>query len=415
MSSSLPDPVQEMQQDIPSPAQTPHDLCSPVTSSFTEEAASLLTTNSLLARSLLGHSTSKQKESSNMRRKREFMPEEKKDDGYWDKRRKNNEAAKRSREKRRVNDMVLENRVVALLEENARLKAELLALKFRFGLIKDPSEPPVLLPTVSTTSPQAVRFLGPVQNGFHARTEGTFPVSPGESRDPPVPQQPYDRPLQPQEPAGFSEDSGFSTPGSSSMGSPVFFEDRVTDQEKFSSPQEDPCFEGHLCLGMDLDREAGSSLSGEGARCQRYESPDPVKSLPYKLRFKLSTEAGTESPREGMLPVENCHTRSPYASAGPPPSLQVEPGTGSRILSPTWRSAEEQRSLSQFRCTEDTLKLCNPVPSGGFSSNPTSGTAHQDTVYQSENMVLRNQLATLSAEVAQLKRLFSEQIVMKTN
>ncbi|XP_030051135.1 nuclear factor interleukin-3-regulated protein [Microcaecilia unicolor] len=397
MSISVPDPIQEMQQDIPPPAQTPHDLCPPAASSFTEEAVSLLTTNSLLARSLLGHSTAKHKDASNMRRKREFMPDEKKDDGYWDKRRKNNEAAKRSREKRRVNDLVLENRVIALLEENARLKAELLALKFRFGLIKDPSEPPVLLPAAATTSPQAVRFLGPVQNGFHARTEGTFPVSPGENRDTSVPQQPYGRPLQPQEPAGFSEDSGFSTPGSSSMGSPVFFEDRVTDQEKFSPPQEEPCFDGHLCLGMDLDRDAGGSLLGEGARCQRYESPDPVKSLPYKLRFKLSTEAGAESPREGVLPVDNCHAKGSYASVAAPLSQQVEQGTSNRMISPTWRSAEDQRSLSQF------------------PPNTTSVPAHQDTVYQSENMVLRNQLATLSAEVAQLKRLFSEQIVMKTN
>ena len=65
------------------------------------------------------------------RRKREFIPEEKKDTQYWERRRKNNEAAKRSREKRRVNDMVLENKLMALGQENAVLKAELLALKLR--------------------------------------------------------------------------------------------------------------------------------------------------------------------------------------------------------------------------------------------------------------------------------------------
>lgn len=41
----------------------------------------------------------------------------------------NNEAARRSREKRRINDRVVENKVLALLEDNACLKAELLALK----------------------------------------------------------------------------------------------------------------------------------------------------------------------------------------------------------------------------------------------------------------------------------------------
>uniref|UniRef100_W5MNL7 Nuclear factor, interleukin 3 regulated n=1 Tax=Lepisosteus oculatus TaxID=7918 RepID=W5MNL7_LEPOC len=72
---------------------------------------------------------------STCRRKREFIPDEKKDDQYWEKRRKNNEAAKRSREKRRLNDMVLENKLMALGEENATLKAELLSLKLKFGLV----------------------------------------------------------------------------------------------------------------------------------------------------------------------------------------------------------------------------------------------------------------------------------------
>ncbi|XP_054468233.1 nuclear factor interleukin-3-regulated protein [Anoplopoma fimbria] len=75
------------------------------------------------------------KAKTSCRRKREFIPEEKKDNLYWERRRKNNEAAKRSREKRRINDMVLENKLMALGEENASLKAELLSLKLKFGLV----------------------------------------------------------------------------------------------------------------------------------------------------------------------------------------------------------------------------------------------------------------------------------------
>ncbi|XP_068128278.1 uncharacterized protein [Hyperolius riggenbachi] len=69
------------------------------------------------------------------RRKREFISDEKKDASYWEKRRKNNEAAKRSREKRRFHDLVLEGRVAALDEENGRLRNELFQLKLRYGLI----------------------------------------------------------------------------------------------------------------------------------------------------------------------------------------------------------------------------------------------------------------------------------------
>lgn len=88
-------------------------------------------------RDLVGHKISSIpfKAKTTCRRKREFIPEEKKDNLYWERRRKNNEAAKRSREKRRINDMVLENKLMALGEENASLKAELLSLKLKFGLL----------------------------------------------------------------------------------------------------------------------------------------------------------------------------------------------------------------------------------------------------------------------------------------
>ncbi|XP_076150778.1 nuclear factor, interleukin 3 regulated, member 5 [Alosa pseudoharengus] len=86
-----------------------------------------------------GRRGAKPKPNMTCRRKREFISDEKKDASYWEKRRKNNEAAKRSREKRRLNDMVLENRVMALNEENVRLKTELLQLKLRFGLISTAS------------------------------------------------------------------------------------------------------------------------------------------------------------------------------------------------------------------------------------------------------------------------------------
>lgn len=86
---------------------------------------------------LIGHKISAVplKAKTTCRKKREFIPEEKKDTLYWERRRKNNEAAKRSREKRRINDIVLENKLMALGEENASLKAELLSLKLKFGLM----------------------------------------------------------------------------------------------------------------------------------------------------------------------------------------------------------------------------------------------------------------------------------------
>ena len=71
------------------------------------------------------------------RKQREFIPESKKDQTYWDRRRRNNEAAKRSREKRRINDMLLESRVHELNKENALLRAQLGAIFDRYGIRGD--------------------------------------------------------------------------------------------------------------------------------------------------------------------------------------------------------------------------------------------------------------------------------------
>jgi len=79
----------------------------------------------------------KRKELFNQRKQREFIPDNKKDDSYWDRRRRNNEAAKRSREKRRFNDMILETRVIELTKENHILKAQLIAIKDKFGINGD--------------------------------------------------------------------------------------------------------------------------------------------------------------------------------------------------------------------------------------------------------------------------------------
>lgn len=67
------------------------------------------------------------------RRLRTFIPEHRKDTEYWIKRRRNNEAAKRSREKRRFNDIVMSRRIVELTNENERLRMELETIQRAYG------------------------------------------------------------------------------------------------------------------------------------------------------------------------------------------------------------------------------------------------------------------------------------------
>ncbi|XP_029285866.1 uncharacterized protein LOC115007233 [Cottoperca gobio] len=114
-----------------------HELLFPVTRSF------------LLARRLLNlqayrcHVT---------RRKREMMPTDKKDSSYWDKRRKNNQAAKRSREKRRLSDMMQEGQLLALSEENAQLRAQVLSLQYHGSLSAEKSKAACATSTASVST-----------------------------------------------------------------------------------------------------------------------------------------------------------------------------------------------------------------------------------------------------------------------
>jgi len=68
------------------------------------------------------------------RKRRDFIPNDLKDEHYWERRRKNNLAAKRSREKRRLNDIVLETKVVELTNENETLKAKLQLMLSRLNM-----------------------------------------------------------------------------------------------------------------------------------------------------------------------------------------------------------------------------------------------------------------------------------------
>lgn len=64
------------------------------------------------------------------RRRRVMVPPEKKDAAYMSKRLKNNEAAKRSREKRKIKDLLLEGQLLALSDENANLRDQVLRMRY---------------------------------------------------------------------------------------------------------------------------------------------------------------------------------------------------------------------------------------------------------------------------------------------
>ncbi|KAF4107895.1 hypothetical protein G5714_010654 [Onychostoma macrolepis] len=74
------------------------------------------------------HAAPSLRANSATRRKRQFTPDEQKDSNYWLKRTRNNEAAKRSRQRKRMEEHLLESRAVTLQRENDKLKAALSAV-----------------------------------------------------------------------------------------------------------------------------------------------------------------------------------------------------------------------------------------------------------------------------------------------
>uniref|UniRef100_A0A087YRX1 Nuclear factor, interleukin 3 regulated, member 6 n=2 Tax=Poecilia formosa TaxID=48698 RepID=A0A087YRX1_POEFO len=357
--------------------------------SFTDEAVSILTSSNLLARSLLGRTSAvKRKESpaaTTARRKREFIPQDKKDESYWDKRRKNNEAAKRSREKRRVNDMVLESRVLALLEENARLRAELLALKFRFGLIKDPS------------NTQILPLAGAPQHNLPNLTSQYYPhrADGGPQSSNPNNHLGQAGTRSSREAGNISEDSGFSTPGGSSVGSPIFFDERFGDHGKFSPHRVEE-------MGYDLQQ---SPVDVHHPAALTVGKPDPaeaMKNLPHKLRFK------TPGSGEGLdIGCDNASVRRNPRETGKGPSGGE---VGAAHCPGSW---VQQLEGEECRKEKQTLHYGTSTAGCNLHSPPTSG--QSDVQYQHENTYLKSQLSSLSEEVAQLKKLFTEQLMSKIN
>ncbi|XP_033479857.1 uncharacterized protein LOC117255256 [Epinephelus lanceolatus] len=378
--------------------------------SFTDEAVSILASTSQLAQTLLSHTfTLKRKasltnteakagsscdedSSSSIRRRREFIPEEKKDDGYWDRRKKNNEAAKRSREKRRANDMVVERRLLGLLEENARLRAELLALKFRFGLVKDPSDVSILLPSPAPTT----------THHYQPNTDGSsYANTPHNTHNvhPHPPQQGAiygPRGAGPLPSHSVPGESSVSTSCSSNVNSPVFYDDTLSERSGPSPRElveEQRSYEPHI-LSLEVN---------ESQYTNRRDSTDCLKSLPHKLRFK--GPAGCSDGGEMSPSSDTRHGGPPVATVWPNIQVRNHQQAG-------WDSHTESQApwSSEEACGGLEQQYQGPS-SGHYNSSSLQNSG--DTKNATEDVSIRSQISCLSQEVAQLKRLLSEQMLSK--
>lgn len=314
------------------------------------------------------------------RRKREFIPEEKKDNLYWERRRKNNEAAKRSREKRRINDMVLENKLMALGEENASLKAELLSLKLKFGLVS------------SAAYAQEVQKFSST-NAVNLYQEFVPPASQGSSRDLEPPHLPS---------------SGGSGGGGSSCISVIKHSPQIAPQGGYS-----------ICRTVEVKQEPTENGSYAQERSSPYElyrnymaSPlSGVYSQPSS--FLQITRSSSNSPRssddsaigkssdgedeqqvpKGLLPsvgdhrsvIVSTHKVPDVSSSALPHKLRIKARTipiKVEAIDPEYESSG--KTLSSVGVSESATNQTAKDPSASSTSSSSQAPNVQDLTHESE-------------------------------
>nr|XP_046231109.1 nuclear factor interleukin-3-regulated protein [Scatophagus argus]XP_046231110.1 nuclear factor interleukin-3-regulated protein [Scatophagus argus] len=382
------------------------------------------------------------------RRKREFIPEEKKDTLYWERRRKNNEAAKRSREKRRINDMVLENKLMALGEENASLKAELLSLKLKYGLLSSAAYAQEVQKLSSSTTANLYQEFAPprasqgssrdpepllrsscisvIKHSPHMpetriTTQGSFSIC----RSVEVKQEPAENGSYAQErrspyelyknyivnplsgacsqPASFLQNTG------SSSNSPRSSDDGAVSK---SSDGED---EQQVPKGL-----MSSVADPRSVIVSTHKVPDVSSSaLPHKLRIKSrtiqikveATDPEYESSGKSFSPVsfsdggyyQTTQDSTEYTQSFPCPlSLQVTSMQDWTHRSEKWHKSSTE--TLQNGCKSSSL-MCSPV------SNKTGVDVKEPSYAQSdaENLYFEQSLGDPSAKMASLNRLIKTQ------
>lgn len=390
--------------------------------------------------------------STNYRRKREFIPDEKKDNLYWERRRKNNEAAKRSREKRRLNDMVLENKLMALGEENASLKAELLSLKLRFGLVSSAAYAQEVQKISSSTAELFQDFIQPsatkdsypseleparltsshisvIKHSPHSALSDGSDSSMVAQESPliNISRTPDGIKQEPLEPRRYAKDrvspyelyrNYLSSPflGSYSQPSPYL---QIT-RSSSNSPRTSDGDDGAVSKSSDGEDEqqvpkgpAPPRADSQSVIVSTLKVPDASASaLPHKLRIKaraiqIKVEAidpDYESSSKSSFPIDmsatRCYQMSPYVT---PEYIQssLSPMSFQMTDVQDWRQKPKEWHKDHQHCPDSLRATPNKLIADLKNDSNASS--------ESENLYLKHGIADLSAEVASLKRLITKQ------
>ncbi|XP_076320196.1 uncharacterized protein LOC143230464 isoform X2 [Tachypleus tridentatus] len=351
------------------------------------------------------------------RKQRVFIPDSKKDAIYWDRRRRNNEAAKRSRQKRRLNDLVLETQVLELTKENAILRAELGAINNKYGISSQQtvnsdqislhvsSAHPELCERHMESMPTIMPNVCPPMGS--ATTSYTHNPNTSSSTPSLVSVQPIPHPPQVSQ-VGLesnvmtsSNDSGYATSSSNSLSS---LQSNSSIELKVNSC---PTLEDTLTIASPVVRSSpvDQESTGSSSCCSSTEdSPQtsasghssPHFSLPHKLRHK--TRLGErEFHQNPSSPTDS--GRNSRQDSGLSSRQDIREDTSS--VSSDWDSTGSNDNPSSVSLSSADSNWKHRVPRR--SSHKTS--SHDRHLLQAENSQLRSELQRLATEVASLRTL----------
>ncbi|KAF2353627.1 Basic-leucine zipper domain [Trinorchestia longiramus] len=386
------------------------------------------------------------------RKQREFIPDNKKDESYWDRRRRNNEAAKRSREKRRFNDMILEQRVIELSKENHILRAQLTALENKFhvkgeGLVNEEQ--------VLSSMPQADQILSLTRRSnlsLLSMTSPTSLLSPTSI--------PSTSPAPPQQSSHSEDDHHFAVPqysqhqhmeqslpsppqGNVRSQSPDFYQRDVPLQVQSSQSHSTYPSESHnLYESTALNLSSRSSRSPINMDCC-YEQNRSLdfggSSLPHKLRHKnqqhnthsmsnnfnnpscpMGRPLSTSPLQDQIRPTSPHHYQQisssmivngqhsvPRSSASPSslPSHMLYPIKSEPI---SREAGEESPGSSDDR--DSGISLASSPPLSARQSYPSSNRDSTEDMDCDSEQQLRVELQRLATEVRSLKSIISRNV-----
>ena len=308
------------------------------------------------------------------RKQREFIPDNKKDDSYWDRRRRNNEAAKRSREKRRYNDMVLEQRVIELTKENHILKAQLDAIKDKYNICGENLVSVDQILATLPTNEQVLSITKRAKMSAGASPSMMYPLSPSPISQMP-PSMMHQTPDTPRANQNMSNGLG-------SAGTPT--SNGVINGKIPSKPHH------HIYASMYVDERSRESRSG--VITSPHSSPqNDHNSVDHDMDSSTGVAPTTTTNSNSLAPhLHNHHNLHhhmgysvPYPTIAGPDVRNPEP----HIVHQQEVITSSPSSINDHCGSENVLNLSRRVASPyDVSSEPGSGIASGDDEHERDQM-----------------------------